>query len=64
MLPPTHSSFFDRGEEEQPGMFCSVGCSPSILRWAMDLDPEADARAEVVAKVLAWKQQYTARRAA
>jgi hypothetical protein len=57
-----HLLVVSRGEDAEPWLACRVGCSPAIVRFALDLDPEFNEAAEVAARVLIWAQEFTRRR--
>ena len=54
----------DRGCDAEPALLCRIGCQPVSIRSILVPDPEREARAVAISKVLLWRQAYSrARRA-
>jgi hypothetical protein len=48
----------DRGDDQEPDLWCKVGCPVGIVRYALAPDPERERAAEAAARVLIWAQTY------
>ena len=52
----------DQGDDQDPELWCRLGCPEGVIRYALIDNPEREQRARAAAQVLVWAQSY--RRAA
>jgi hypothetical protein len=54
----------DRGDDQEPWMYCVVGCSPRLIEWTLGFHPEHDEKARALAEQLVAYQRWVERRSA